>query len=275
MQIAGMKPDTAAGGLVWSLPIDGGSPTKLGKGDSLTVEHDTGDLIVKLDEGPRVRVVRMEAVDRCDGGDRVEGRLAAAAAASPQSGIGAARQARARHGLGRRLVQACGNAGSRDRCNDETGRAPALRSCSGTEPSRTERSDPLSSVLLRRGALDVRRPRTLRALLNLELDAITLAQIGDALAKDRALMKEILLPRLTLDEPKAFVDSQRPNCSSHLIRLQSHGEAPWRDKAGALSPRARRVAMSRITFTVFHGAVRRTVSTAWKSQSVVGISSRS
>src|SRR5439155_15452120 len=78
-----------------------------------------------------------------------------------------------------------------------------------------------SSVLLRRGALDVRRPRTLRAVLNLDLDSITLAQICDALAIDRALMKEIVLARLTLDEPKAFVYSQRPNCSSHLMHLRS------------------------------------------------------
>jgi hypothetical protein len=30
------------------------------------------------------------------------------------------------------------------------------------------------------------------------------------------LVKEIFLPLLTLDEPKAFVHSQRPNCSCHL-----------------------------------------------------------
>jgi hypothetical protein len=70
--------------------------------------------------------------------------------------------------------------------------------------------------LLRRGALDVLRPRTLRAVGNLELDSITLAQIGDALAIDGTLVKEIFLARLALDEPKAFVHSQRPNCSCHL-----------------------------------------------------------
>jgi hypothetical protein len=72
------------------------------------------------------------------------------------------------------------------------------------------------SILLRCGALDVRRPRTLRAVGNLELDSITLAEICDALAIDSALVKEIFLPRLTLDEPKAFVHSQRPNCPHHL-----------------------------------------------------------
>src|ERR1700678_2840451 len=73
-----------------------------------------------------------------------------------------------------------------------------------------------SSVLLRRGALDVRRPWTLRAVGNLELDSIALAQICDALAIDSTLVKEIFLARLTLDEAKAFVHSQRPNCSCHL-----------------------------------------------------------
>src|SRR5437773_3086235 len=70
--------------------------------------------------------------------------------------------------------------------------------------------------LLRRGALDVDRPRTLRAIGHLELDSITLAQIGNALTIDSSLVKEIVLARLTLDEPKALVYSQRPNCSSHV-----------------------------------------------------------
>jgi hypothetical protein len=78
------------------------------------------------------------------------------------------------------------------------------------------RSTASSSVLLCRGALDVRRPRTLRAVVNLELDSITLAQICDTLAIDSALVKEIFLPRLTLDEPKTFVHSQRPNYPHHL-----------------------------------------------------------
>src|SRR5438874_6793514 len=76
------------------------------------------------------------------------------------------------------------------------------------------RSAPLR--LLRRGALDVDRPRTLRAVGHLELDAITLAQVGNALAIDSALVKEKFLACLTLNEPKALVYSQRPNCSRHL-----------------------------------------------------------
>src|SRR5438874_8633380 len=76
------------------------------------------------------------------------------------------------------------------------------------------RSAPLR--LLRRGALDVDRPRTLRAVGHLELDSITLAQVGNALTIDSSLVKEIVLARLTLDEPEALVYSQRPNCSRHV-----------------------------------------------------------
>jgi eukaryotic-like serine/threonine-protein kinase len=47
-------------GSVWSLPAEGGTPAKIGAGDSLTVDPDTGDLIVKLDEGARSRLVRMK-----------------------------------------------------------------------------------------------------------------------------------------------------------------------------------------------------------------------
>jgi eukaryotic-like serine/threonine-protein kinase len=49
-----------AGGHVWSVPLEGGTPAKLGAADSLTVEQETGDLILKLDEGPRIRVMRMK-----------------------------------------------------------------------------------------------------------------------------------------------------------------------------------------------------------------------
>ena len=51
----------AAAGSLWALPVEGGTPAKLGAGDSLTVEPESGDLIVKLDEGARVRLVRMRA----------------------------------------------------------------------------------------------------------------------------------------------------------------------------------------------------------------------
>jgi hypothetical protein len=48
------------GGSVYSLSAEGGQPTKIGSGDSVTVEGDTGDLIVKLDESARFRLVRMK-----------------------------------------------------------------------------------------------------------------------------------------------------------------------------------------------------------------------
>ncbi len=50
-----------AAGSVWSMPTDGtGKPSQLGAGDSLTLEAESGDLIVKLDEGERIRLVRMK-----------------------------------------------------------------------------------------------------------------------------------------------------------------------------------------------------------------------
>ncbi|CAN5685204.1 hypothetical protein BH24ACI5_BH24ACI5_20090 [soil metagenome] len=48
-----------AGGSVWALPVDGGSPRAIGPGDSVTVDPDSRDLIVKLDEAERFRLVRM------------------------------------------------------------------------------------------------------------------------------------------------------------------------------------------------------------------------
>jgi len=51
----------AAGGSIWTLPATGGTATKLGDGDSFTVDEDTGDLVVKLDEGARMRLVMLKA----------------------------------------------------------------------------------------------------------------------------------------------------------------------------------------------------------------------
>src|SRR6185295_2324638 len=51
-------------------------------------------------------------------------------------------------------------------------------------------------------------------------DAVTLSQIGETLAVHRALVKEVILPRLVLDEPKPLVDAQRSNRSCHP-RLRS------------------------------------------------------
>jgi hypothetical protein len=63
------------GGSVWSLPAEGGTPAKLGAGDSLTVEHDTGDLIVKLDESARIRLVRMKPTGGAVAEIRLRGEL--------------------------------------------------------------------------------------------------------------------------------------------------------------------------------------------------------
>jgi serine/threonine protein kinase len=51
----------AAGGSIWTLPATGGTSAKLGDGDSFTVDQDTGDLVVKLDEGARMRLVMLKA----------------------------------------------------------------------------------------------------------------------------------------------------------------------------------------------------------------------
>ena len=48
-----------SGGSVSALPVDGGPPRRLGPGDSVTVDPDSGDLVVKLDELERNRLVRM------------------------------------------------------------------------------------------------------------------------------------------------------------------------------------------------------------------------
>ena len=58
----------AAEGSVWGLAAEGGTPIRVGTGDSFTVERDSGDLIVKLDEGARMRLVRIKAA----GGDAAE-----------------------------------------------------------------------------------------------------------------------------------------------------------------------------------------------------------
>jgi hypothetical protein len=44
-------------------------------------------------------------------------------------------------------------------------------------------------------------------LPHVELDAITLTQIVEALAIHRTLVKKILLPGIVLDEPESLIDS--------------------------------------------------------------------
>src|SRR5207245_5018533 len=72
-----------------------------------------------------------------------------------------------------------------------------------------------SGPVLRGRASDVLGPRTLRPLADIELDTVTLAQICEPLAIDRALVKEVVLPRRVLDETKSLIDSYRSNISSH------------------------------------------------------------
>jgi hypothetical protein len=60
----GASPDGAtlyvsAAGSIAALPVDGGPARTICPGDSLTVDPDTGDLIVKLDELERFRLVRV------------------------------------------------------------------------------------------------------------------------------------------------------------------------------------------------------------------------
>src|ERR1700752_325363 len=72
---------------------------------------------------------------------------------------------------------------------------------------------------LRRGAPHVLRPGTLRTLADVELDAVSLAQIVEALALDCTLVEETLLAGRVLDEPEPLVYPQCSNLARHQ-RLQ-------------------------------------------------------
>src|SRR6185436_19390259 len=54
-------------------------------------------------------------------------------------------------------------------------------------------------------APDVLGARTLRALSHLEFHAVAFAQVGDAFPVDRALMEEVVVAAIVLDEPEALV----------------------------------------------------------------------
>jgi hypothetical protein len=58
---------------------------------------------------------------------------------------------------------------------------------------------------LGRRASHVLGPRSLRSLPDVEFDAVPLAQIVEALAIHGALVEEVFLPRLVLDESESFV----------------------------------------------------------------------
>ena len=95
MSTLGASPDGrtlyyAAAGSVWALPATGGTPIEITDGDSFTVDPDTGDLVVKLDEGARMRLVMIRAgggAPRADPGTR----RPAADSASTRAGCGTRR----------------------------------------------------------------------------------------------------------------------------------------------------------------------------------------
>jgi len=58
---------------------------------------------------------------------------------------------------------------------------------------------------LRRGTANVIRPWSLWALADVEFNAVTFTQVVNPLTLDRALVEEVLLTRLVLDEPKTLI----------------------------------------------------------------------
>src|SRR5918993_694271 len=70
-------------------------------------------------------------------------------------------------------------------------------------------------MFLCRRAPNVFGAGTLRPLTDIELDAVALSKILEPLAIDGALMEEVFLARVVLDEPEALVHSQRANFSGH------------------------------------------------------------
>ena len=52
----------AAAGAIWAIGVEGGAERKISDGDSVTVEPESGDLIVKLDELQRFRLQRVDPV---------------------------------------------------------------------------------------------------------------------------------------------------------------------------------------------------------------------
>ena len=67
---------------------------------------------------------------------------------------------------------------------------------------------------LGRSAAHVLGPGALRSLTDLELDAVTLAQIVESLAVNGALVEEILFPGIVLDEPETLVLAVSESCLS-------------------------------------------------------------
>lgn len=72
-----------------------------------------------------------------------------------------------------------------------------------------------SQTLLGRRAPDVLSARTFGPFAKIEFHAVALAQIVEALALYGALVEEVFLPRLVLDEPEPLFQSYRANRSCH------------------------------------------------------------
>jgi hypothetical protein len=72
-------------------------------------------------------------------------------------------------------------------------------------------SDGDETLLIRQSlsgrAPDVLGPRAFRSLADIELDAVTFAQIREPFAIHRTLVEEVLVPSVVLDEPEPFVES--------------------------------------------------------------------
>jgi len=83
----------------------------------------------------------------------------------------------------------------------------------------TARSTPtevrVSARPLCRGASDVLRSRSLGPLADVKLHTIPFAQILKPLTVDGTPMEEVFLSCLVLDEPEAFIHSQRTNLACH------------------------------------------------------------
>src|SRR5262245_10052434 len=92
----------------------------------------------------------------------------------------------------------------------------------GIRSRRTPVSIPqITRTALRRRTAHVLGPGPLRALTDVELNAVTFSQVVQAFAIHGALMEEILLPCIVLDEPEALVHPQCSNRSVH--RVPFHG----------------------------------------------------
>jgi hypothetical protein len=79
----------------------------------------------------------------------------------------------------------------------------------------------LTSVCLGSCAPHVLGPRTFRPLAKVEFDAVALSQILETFTIHGASVKEVLLPRVILDEPEPLFRSYRSNLSRHHASLFS------------------------------------------------------